>query len=448
MNTGVLIPRSRAKTTAPAVASPHPIATEAGLALLEQGASAAEAAVAVAAVLGVVWPHMTGLGGDAFFMTYDSSGVRALNASGFSGEAFCLPVSEIPDRGPGSVITVPGAVAGWRALLGERSISRRLLEPAIRLAEDGAPIGNSVRRWMRPDLEPFWRDVMGNGDGETFRQPELAATLTALAEGEDFYTGWIADAMVETCREWGVPLTAEDFAFQRADWVAPCQTRFCEMTVWTPPPNSQGYVTLRLLEAAARCWDAPDYQDRMVAATREVIAERNASLSDPAFVGGDTVAFSILDENGGGISGIQSIYFDWGSGMCCPRTGIQMQNRGVSFSINPQHPNALAPRKRPAHTLAPLLVTDGEKLALLGGTQGGDGQPQTLCQVLTRILANGESAQSAVAAPRWLWGRTWGDANEELHLETDDSDHDRFGHCNLIDVRSGTPVAVTDWRAG
>jgi gamma-glutamyltranspeptidase len=431
----------------PAVVSPHPVATEAGLALLERGASAAEATVAVAAVLSVVWPHMTGLGGDAFFVVFDKGEVRVLNASGFSGANVVVP-DKIPDRGPGAVLTIPGAVAGWRALLGDRPLDSELLDVAIRLAEEGAVITPSVRRWMRPENESAWRALMSRSDGVRFFQPELAHTLRLLAGGADFYRSEISSRLCETFREWGVPLTEEDFDFQRAEWFEPLHLSFRGYDIWTTPPNSQGFATLRLLEAADACWPCDDFRERMVTATRKVFARRNAMLCDPAFHKGDTVAFSAVDSSGRGVSAIQSIYHDWGSGMWCPRTGILLQNRGVAFSLDPSHPNALAPRKRPAHTLSPALVTRGDSLAVLIGSMGGDGQPQTLCQVLTRILAAGESALTAVSAPRWLWGRTWGAATEELFCENNGSDHDMFGHCNVIDLRSGDTVAVTDWRAG
>jgi len=431
----------------PAVASPHPLATQAGMQLLDRGASAEEATVAVAAVLGVVWPHMTGIGGDAFFMLYDRGNVRALNASGFSGSQIDVSCAAIPERGPGAVLTVPGAVAGWNALLAGKPLSEELLEPAIQLASKGAPIDNMLRRWMRPETAPWWREVMMHSTEDTFTQPQLATTLSQLANGADFYRGEISRQLCESFTDWGVQITLEDFAFQHADWVDPIHTSFCGHEVWTTPPNSQGFATLHLLEAAARFWASENYREQMVETTRRVFRYRNDTLCDPASVKGDTVAFSVVDEQGRGISAIQSVYFDWGSGMLCPRTGILLQNRGVAFSLNPEHPNAIAPRKRPAHTLCPALVTRDGQLTALIGTMGGDGQPQTLTQVLTALLAAGKSPQEAVAAYRWLYGRTWGAMNDSLFCEDDRSNHDMFGHCNLIDLRGPEPVAVSDWRA-
>lgn len=415
----------------PVVVSPHPLATQAALELLRRGASASEATVALAAVLSVVWPNFTGLGGDAFFLLFNGGELKALNASGFSGAQLEMRGEAIPERGPGSILTVPGAVAGWQSLLDGSPLTEDLLGPAIRLAEEGAPIDHVLRRALQPETEPAWRAVMANRNDSVFRQPLLARTLWMMAGGHDFYCSEISLALCETLAEWGVPITVEDFHFQHATWEKPRAQEFCGDMIWLPTPATGGCALTRLLEIAP----ATDDRERWLAEAPTVLFELRRAEDQGA------VAFSVVDENGRGISAIQSLHGLWGSGMWCPRTGVLLHNRGPAFSLDRLQANALGPRRRPAHTLCPVLATREQQLAILAGGSA----PQFTAQVLTTLLAAGKSPRAAVDAFRWTWRQS---PEAALLFENEASAHDLFGHCNLIDLRGSEPSAIADWRTG
>lgn len=408
--------------------------------LLERGASAEEAAVTAAAVLSVVLPHLTGLGGDAYFLTFEDGNIRVLNAAGYSGAIIPEGLASLPERGSGSIVTVPGAVSGWQALLNGMPMSIDILGPAISLAES-SPIDPALERWMRSDNGMLWRDVMARREGDRFSQPELAGTLRQMAEGADLYCSRICVELCRTLAEWEVPLADFDFHHQHAEWTEPVRGEFFGHDVWVGPAESRGYLTLNLLSVAGSDWASEDSRQRMIEAFREV------PMATPAAAGGDTVAFSVVDENGRAVAGMQSLRDKWGSGMWCPRTGILFHNSGRGFSLRAQDANYLTPRSRPLHALCPVIATKEGALSLLAGTMGGLAQPQILAQVLTRLLAAGETAHDAVAAPRWIWGDDGGQPDGLLTIESDSNDHDQFGHCNLIDLRGPQPVAVSDWRA-
>lgn len=491
-----------------AVTAPHELAASAGLKVLARGGTAIDAAIAMAAVLGVVYPHMTGPGGDAFWLVSDPADrgpdgrarVRALDASGRAAAAATRAAygargATIPWRGPHAALTVPGAVDGWWEAY-RHSVDHwgstlewvDLLEPAIGYALGGFPCSASLARWtaMNLDTEDQARKALQRFEGwaTTFlvdgRAPEvgevvanrdLGRTLEQVASGgrEAFYLGPVAAALAAGLAEVGSPLAAEDFAAHRSDWVEPIHLAWRGLDVFAMPPSTQGLAALQILgilDAAGAAETADASVDRIhlvVEATRLAFADRDrfvadrdasrapvarlldrdylagrARLIDPerAMVAvrpgleaaptpaggpadGDTTWFGAVDGAGRMASVIQSVFFDFGSAIVPRGTGVVMQNRGAGFRLEPGHPNVLAPGKRPFHTLCPLLVTKGGVPHAVVGTMGGEGQPQTCAMLMLRLFADGLDPQAAVAAPRWLYGRTWGAAVLTLTLEAE-----------------------------
>lgn len=475
--------QSRMLTTVKAqrgmVVCPHYLASQVGVEILRQGGNAVDAAIAVQAALGVVYPHMTGLGGDAFWLIHNAKtgSLEGLNGSG-KATAQANPALysdqghiEIPTRGPLATITVPGAVDSWHQAhqkFGQLSW-QTLLQPAILLAEEGYPVTGSQVYWTRRDRTyfqqyspqscPFLPQGKVPEPGECFTNPDLAQTLRLLAsEGAAaFYQGAMATQITDYLTSIGGLLTAEDFANHHSDWVEPIQTPYRDYYVAGIPPNSQGFTVLQMLNLIEPFdlqeigHGTADYYHLMVEVTKLAFADRDRWLSDPDFVpipiaeliskdysdrrrpllqwekagtyqaeniGGDTVYTAVIDSEGNAVSVIQSLYFDFGSAVVVPGTGFALQNRGSSFSLDPEHVQYLVPHKRPFHTLMPGMVLhpDGRPYYVLG-TMGGEGQPQTNLALLTRMLDFGFDPQEAINQPRWLWGRTWGEAVSGLLLE-------------------------------
>ncbi|NEQ47926.1 MAG: gamma-glutamyltransferase [Leptolyngbya sp. SIOISBB] len=466
-------------STAGLVVCPHHLASAAGAQILRAGGNAIDAAIATQAALGVVYPHMTGLGGDAFWLIYDAETqtVRGLNGSGrAAGQAHPAfytdqGLTEIPQRGPLAALTVPGAVGSWAQAheqLGKLAWAE-LLQPAIELAQLGYPATGSQVHWTRRDRAYLQADPSvrcpflpaGNVPkrGDPLTNPELAATLEMLAtEGvESFYQGAIAHQITGYLSSVGGVLTAEDFAHHHSDWVDPIETTYRDYRVVQMPPNSQGFTVLQMLnliepfDLSAIGHGTADYFHLMVEATKLAFVDRDRWLTDPDFadipiqqliskaysdrcrsqiqmnraspkparpLGGDTVYTAVVDAAGNAVSVIQSLYFDFGSAIVAPGTGFVLQNRGSFFSLYPHHINVLAPHKRTFHTLMPGMVLhpDGRPAWVLG-TMGGEGQPQTQLALLTRLLDYGFDPQAAINQPRWLWGRTWGEVDTGLTLE-------------------------------
>ncbi|HEY9889192.1 MAG TPA: gamma-glutamyltransferase [Candidatus Obscuribacterales bacterium] len=462
-----------------AVVCPHVLASHVGARVLRAGGSAVDAAIATQAALGVVYPHMTGLGGDAFWLIYDAATqtLHGLNGSGRAAAAATLAAytdrgfTTLPQRGPLAALTVPGAVASWAAAhqrFGQLSW-QSLLEPAIALATDGYPATGSQVYWTRrdrPDFEqyspapcPFLPQGAVPQRGDRLTNPDLAHTLQTLAtEGAAaFYHGAIAARLTDYLATVGGLLTPDDFAAHRADWVSPIETTYRGYRVAQLPPNSQGFALLQMLNLIEPYdWQAighgtADYYHLLVEATKLAFQDRDRWLTDPTFAdiplpellskaysdrlrpqihrdraaplsappnGGDTVYTAIVDAVGNAVSVIQSVYFDFGAAVVVPGTGFVLQNRGCFFTLDPAHINCLMPHKRPFHTLMPGMVChpDGRPYLVLG-TMGGEGQPQTQLALLTRLLDFGFDPQAAINAPRWLWGRTWGETTTVLTLE-------------------------------
>lgn len=461
------------------VACPHFLGSRVGVQILRQGGNAVDAAIATQAALSVVYPHMTGLGGDAFWLIYDAErqSLHGLNGSGRSVAAATIDfyaaqgLEAIPKRGPLSAITVPGAVDSWAQAhqrFGHLDWAQ-ILQPAIRLAASGYPVSGSQAHWTRQN-QPFFQQhfptpcpFLPNGNvpvaGQTLPNPDLAKTLEYLAEEgtEGFYRGAIATRISNYLATAGGLLTAEDFAAHHSDWVQPLETTYRGYRVAQMPPNSQGFAVLQMLnlveafDLTAIGHGTADYYHLMVEATKLAYVDRDRWLTDPTFadipietlisktygdrrrsliqpqqagnftpmpIGGDTVYTAVVDRSGNAVSIIQSIFFDFGSAVVVPGTGFVLQNRGSFFSLDPHHINSLAPEKRTFHTLAPGMVLhpNGDPYVVLG-TMGGEGQPQTQLALITRLLDFGFGPQAAIDEPRWLWGRTWGETETGLTLE-------------------------------
>jgi gamma-glutamyltranspeptidase/glutathione hydrolase len=440
------------------VVTPHPIATEAGVEALRAGGTAVDAAVAANAMLAVVYCNACGLGGDAFALVWEPGEGRlhGFNGSGRSPAALTIPAvrdaghDAMPARGP-LPITVPGAVDAWAQLLerfGRRSLADAL-GPAARTAEDGYALTSITSRSISGSLEFFERDaraVFGaaGGPGDTFRQPLLAASLRAIAEGgrDAYYGGPIGEEIARAIQSAGGAMTAEDIADHDGDWVDPISTIYRDVEVATIPPNSQGITALMALNVLSTLgWPmgAPLSADRLHAQIETVkvawserdrcIADPDRGLADPSVLlssaharwmasrlsperahrfvpanppGGGTVYLCAADADGMMVSLIESNYMGFGSGVMGGSTGIMLQNRGAYFSLDPDHPNALAPRSRTLHTLMPgMLLRDG-RAEVAFGAMGGDGQPQTMVQLVTGLVDDGLDPQAAVDRPRWV----------------------------------------------
>jgi gamma-glutamyltranspeptidase / glutathione hydrolase len=441
-----------------AAASPHADATRVGAEVLAAGGTAMDAAVAINAMLTVVYPHMCGLGGDLFLLYRAARDDRVwcLNGSGpaprlATREAIrARGLSAVPARGP-LAVTVPGAVAAWAAALerfGRRPLDR-LLEPAARAAEEGVEVTARVAGWIAhnaADLaaDPVLRARYLDGDGQpiaagtTLRQPDVARTLRRLMEAgaRDLYSGRVADEIDAAFRAADGLLRREDLAAFAPEWVEPVRLRHRGVDVLTTPPNSQGVAALMMLDALAALDPPPPgtagHVEALVRAKRYAFAQRDRHVGDPRFAAvpladllapgrardalagdevpparssaGDTVYLCAVDAEGNACSMIESIYYGFGSCFVAGESGLLMHNRGHYFSLEDEDPNRLEPGKRPLHTLMASMAFENGDLRLVFGTMGADGQAQTIVQVLERYLA-GAGVTEAVSAPRILHGR-------------------------------------------
>ncbi len=459
------------------VASAHPLASEAGLAVLRAGGHAIDAGLATNAVLNVTQVPCCGFGGDAFFLYYEAASgtVHAYNASGRAPGGATIEAlrarghDEMPGRGP-LAVTVPGAVDGW-ARLHER-FGRlpwaELLAPAIGYARDGCPVSDKLAGWIRGAQAvlrqwPWSAAAMLPGGhapqaGARLCQPDLAATFEQLAAGgaEAFYRGAIAVEIDRAMREAGGLLTAADLGGHHGDWTRPVGLEYRGYQVLVHGPNSQGWVLPYMLGLVAdrdlhHLKPAGTEMVHLgVEAKRLAFADRDAYNTDPAAMSmaaerllrepylaerrrairddrampdpspgspaGDTTYFCVVDSERNALSVIQSLYHGFGSGFVAGRTGLFLQNRGSYFSLDPAHVNALAPGKRTAHTLVSAMVLRDGRPAIVPGSMGGDGQPQILYQLLTRMIDLGCNPQQAIELPRWVHGER--DGEVALHLES------------------------------
>ena len=444
------------------VATSQPASTLAGVEVLRRGGNAVDAAIAASAVQAVVEPHSTGIGGDCFALLAmgGSDEVIALNGSGHSPAAAHLDffqsagIDRIDLSGPHAV-TIPGAVDAWARLLddhGTMTLSD-VLEQAIICAEEGYVVHpRSARSWpsnigkLRNDPSAariFLPDGRPPVAGEILRQPELAATLQRIArEGRDgFYRGPVASDLVDRLRSLGGLHSLEDFESQSCEYVDPIRSTYRGFEVHQCPPNGQGIVVLLMLGILEQ-FDLSDYSPHSVErmhleceATRLAYHISEQTVSDPrhvdvpveyllstAHIGGlrdrirmdarltdvpdtapmhpETIYLSVVDRDRNAVSFINSICFNFGSGIMGPQSGVLLQNRGGAFSLVPGHPNVIAPRKRPRHTIIPGMVTRAGRALMPFGVMGGQFQPVGQVHVLTNVVDYGMDVQEALDSGR------------------------------------------------
>lgn len=460
------------------LSAPHYLAAEAGEGVLREGGNAVEAMVAAAATIAVCYPHMNGIGGDGFWLLHEPG--RALQAIRACGPAAALATVEfyrsqgdgaIPARGPRAALTSAGAIGGWMAALesvrdrGKALPLSRLLEDAIHHAKQGVRVTRSQADLTRTKWEEL---VSAPGFAETFApqgvpkpgslqyQSRLAATLTRLAEFglDDFYRGDVARSLARDLAALGSPLRVADLEAFRAQRVAPLSIDLSVGRVFNHPPPTQGVSSLMILglfdRLDVKAAESFAHLHGLVEATKRAFRWRNRYVGDPAFMQadaaavlassaldaevaqidmnhaaawpetgrpGDTVWMGAADAQGRVVSYIQSVFWEFGSGVVLPESGVLWQNRGASFSLTPG-PNALAPGRLPFHTLNPALAQMNDGRVLAYGTMGGEGQPQTQAAVFSRHAMFGQDLQAAIDAPRWLLGRTWGADSTNLKLES------------------------------
>ncbi len=462
------------------VTAPHHLASQAGLRVLQEGGNAIEAMVAAAAAITVVYPHMNALGGDNFWLIHvPGQSVRAIDACGAAAAAASIEAyraaghaTAIPGRGPKAALTVAGAVSGWqRALeiaagLGGRLTAERLLEDAIQYAEDGIAVPRTLsenataKRGELEDVPGFAGVYLPGGnpvaEASRFRQPRLAETLRRLARAglDDFYRGELARSIAADLVRVGSPIRADDLARHRALDVTPLSLNVAGHRAFNMPPPTQGLASLIVLGVYERLRigsvDTAEYVHGLIEATKQAFRVRDTYVTDPAYMSvepqvfltedalssmaadvdhrraapwpdaggaGDTVWLGAIDNNGIAVSFIQSVYWEFGAGVILDETGITWQNRGITFSLDAGDVNALAPGRKPFHTIQPALAQLGDGRVMPYGAMGGEGQPQTQATVFTRHVLHGVDLQSAVTGPRWLLGRTWGAETTSLRIE-------------------------------
>jgi gamma-glutamyltranspeptidase/glutathione hydrolase len=458
------------------VASGHHLATAAGLAALRDGGSAVDAAIAAAAVCAVVLPNRCAIGGDVFALVYDARTrqVTAYNGSGAAPAAVdeMAFVQGFGDHGA-RLATVPGAVAAWDDMLedhGKLGIDRAL-GPAIAYAAEGFPVSDVLSASIGEEADRLGADPsaartyspLGRRPrpGEMLRQPELAASLRAIAAGGAgvFYRGALAERIADGIAELGGWLGADDLAAHRTDRRDPIETRYRGLRVVGQPPVSQGHVLLEELAIAegfdlrAMGWGTAEQIHTMVEIKKLAFADRDALAGDPLAVtfdveellaersiaqrrraiGGraservepaalpaDTTYLAVVDRDGNAVSFIESVFSAFGAATIVPGTGILLNNRLSGFSLDPRSPNAIAPGKRPVHTLNTVIVLDGSSPRFVYGTPGRHAQVQTNFQLGVGLIDHGLDVQEAIEAPRW-----YHETGRALQLESRFPEHVR-----------------------
>ncbi len=451
------------------VSTSHPLAAQAGLAMLRRGGNAVDAAIATAAVMTIVEPCSNGLGSDAFCILWDGRALHGLNASGCAPAAWTpayfrakygAEARTPPKRGWDSV-TVPGAVSAWMALherFGKLPFAD-LLQPAIETAERGYAVPVIIQhKWRNAASLPeitqqpgFAQTFLPRGRephvGERFAFPDAARTLKLIAEtkGEAFYRGEVAAAAEVHAKANGGAMTAADFAAYRPEWVTPIAQRYRGHTLHEIPPNGQGIAALIALgilehfDLGSMPVDGVASQHLQIEAMKLAFADvyryvaepramrlTPAQMLDPAYLAqraklidakraqdfgpghgpqGGTIYLTAADERGMMVSFIQSNYMGFGSGVVVPGYGLSLQNRGHGFTLDETRENVVGPGKRPFHTIIPAFLTKDGQPVMSFGVMGGDMQPQGHLQTVVRMLDYRQQPQAACDAPRW---RYWG----------------------------------------
>lgn len=443
------------------IATSQPLAVQAGLDILKAGGNAVDAALAATAVLNVVQPMSTGIGGDLFALVYHapSKALFGLNASGRAPERATIQeykkrgLSQMPLEGMLSV-TVPGALHGWQMLLkkfGTKSLSE-LLQPAIEYAQNGFPATEVIsRRWQMAEerlkrykntAETYLLNGRAPRPGEIFKNPPLAQTFQKIAkEGiEVFYEGEIARQIIKESQKHDGLLSLSDLKADEPTWVEPLSTHYHGFTVYELPPNTHGLIALLALnivegfELAKLKHNSAEYLHTLIEAMKLAFADGKHYIADPEFEEipikqllskeyaaqrrtlikekaqlsappgapeGGTVYITVVDEQRNVVSFIESLFEPFGSGVTVGDTGIILQNRGSLFSLDPAHANCLKPGKRPYHTIIPAMVFQNEKPYMSFGMVGGFMQPQGHLQLLCNLIDHKMSVQQAIDMPRF-----------------------------------------------
>ncbi|WCL55418.1 gamma-glutamyltransferase [Gimibacter soli] len=502
--------RSPALATNGMAATSQPLATQAALDVLKAGGTAVDAAIAANAVLGLVEPTGNGMGGDLFAIVWDpkTKKLYGLNASGHSPKGQTLDdlKAKVKAKGLDAIpgwgvlpVTVPGTVDGWFTLHGKfgKLPMKDNLAPAIHYAREGYPVTQLISYYMQrsqPMFEAKFKDGVleeidnyrktylidgkAPAEGQIFKNPDLANTFEAIAEGgrDAFYNGPLTDTMVAYFKRLGGALTKEDFASQHADWVEPTSTNYRGYDVWELPPNGQGIAVLQMLnilegyDLKAMGHNSVDYLHVMAEAKKLVYEDRARFYADPKFVDvpvegllskayakkrralidmkkaakevdpgdpilghGDTIYMTVADKDGMMVSLIQSNFRGMGSGLVADGLGFMFQDRGEQFALDASHPNAYAPGKRPFHTIIPAFMTKDGKPLLSFGLMGGDMQPQGHVQIVANIVDFGMNVQEAGDAARYY--HTGSTEPDVLKRMTDGGE---------LQLETGVPQAVAD----
>jgi oxamate amidohydrolase len=460
------------------VCAPHSLAVEAGRAVLAEGGNAVEAMIAMAATIAVTYPHMNGMGGDGFWLVRERSGrIRALMAAGAAGSRARPELyrnagyDTIPTRGPLAALTVPGAIGGWVLALelakaqGGKLPLGMLLADALRRASEGFALSRSQAsgtaataaelKSVAGFAETFLVDGKPPAQGASFKQPALAATLDQLAQAglEDFYHGDVGRELAADLERFGSPVTRADLERHRASVAEPLSLTLQVGTVYNTPLPTPGLASLIILALFERLRiteaEGFDHVHGLVEASKRAFNVRDGYVTDPArqeqppdrFLSaafldaeareidrrkaaralatkgeGDTVWMGAADASGLVVSYIQSLYWEFGSGVVLPKTGVLMQNRGTSFSLD-RGLNKLEPGRLPRHTLNPALAVLRDGRVMAYGSMGGDAQPQIQAELFTRHVLYRQPLEQALDHSRWMVGRTWGSAHSSLVME-------------------------------
>ncbi|GEM81629.1 gamma-glutamyltransferase family protein [Vibrio superstes] len=458
-----------------AFTAPHAKAAQAGQAILDAGGTASEAMVAAAAMVSVQYPHMNSIGGDGFWLickkgeapvAIDACGAASLSAD---PDHYRKLSDELPDSGATAAITMAGTVSGWQEALklngGEQALTQ-LLAPAIDAASKGIEVTQSLVNASEKTLTRLGEDAhfselyLNQGEplsvGDTITNSALASTLTTLANNglDDFYRGEIAQKMASDLQKAGSPISLQDFHAHQARVLSALTTSISKGKLFNFGAPTQGVASLLILAIYDRLVSKAtleiDHIHLLVEATKQAFIIRDQVVTDEVYLEkplqswlsdeviercvsdvsmtsakpwphiaepGDTIWMGATDQYGTMVSFIQSIYWEFGSGVVLPQTGVLWNIRSKSFSLDSNHHNALLPGKKPFHTLNPAYAELNDGRRMVYGTMGGEGQPQTQACLFSRYLYQDVSLGESVAQPRWLLGRTWGDSTTNLRLE-------------------------------
>lgn len=455
--------------------APHHEAAKLGLAVLERGGTASEAMVAAAAMVSVQYPHMNSIGGDSFWLicekgkapvAIDGCGAAAQQAT---CERYRQYGAEMPDSAGKAAVTMAGTISAWQQALALNHSAiplSELLQPAADAARNGITVTQSLvdasnKTFARLSSLPsfsalFLKEGQPLKVGDSINNPQLADTFELLARNglDDFYRGELAQKIAADLELLGSPIRLSDLQAHRAVIGSPLQVTTSKGVLYNHDAPTQGLASLLILaiydRLAGQVHSEVDHVHLLVEATKQAFIIRNREIVDPACLQqplqswladavidacvkdismetakpwphlakpGDTVWMGATDRYGTMVSFIQSVYWEFGSGAVLPQTGIVWNNRGKSFALEESHPNCLAPGKKPFHTLNPAYAELSDGRRMVYGTMGGEGQPQTQACLYSRHIYQHKDLVSAIAEPRWLLGRTWGDDTHQLRLE-------------------------------